>query len=552
MTTSDQSPEQDKKISIGDVHTEGGDFVGQDKVGGDKISGDKVGGGKVEIGTVSDSKDVLIAGGDIHITQNISQPPVSPSEATREEGISQAQKAADKGFPLSGKLFGILVGIATIMACIAAAAVVPEVRQFLGLDGGRYSYVVRVQSSGTGDAIQDAKVIIEVTGSSSLIGYTDSNGYWRLSIPNSYRGKPARLIIEAVGYQTQRAEIDLYADQLPAMMLMKSVSAPETVVASEAPTIVLETTPPFPSQTTPPPGPESPVISPTTELPISTPNPPSNISPIDGMALVKIPAGEFLRGLSNTDSEKLNSMCNLCQTDLLDDASPQRTIYLDEYQIDKTEVTNNQFELFVKQTGWATTAEENGYSYVIFKGNKAFSEISGANWRNPTGPGSSITGKGEFPVTQISWNDANSYCRWAKRRLPTEAEWEKAARGPDGLLFPWGDQQPNNTLLNYNSVNDGPVKVGSYLAGASPYGALDMSGNLWEWVADFYDQTYFIIAPERDPLGPTTGEGHVMRGGSWASNPLDKELAFITSIYRQWNKSTISSNVLGFRCAQSP
>ena len=79
-----------------------------------------------------------------------------------------------------------------------------------------------------------------------------------------------------------------------------------------------------------------------------------------------------------------------------------------------------------------------------------------------------------------------------------------------------------------------------------------MSGNLWEWVADFYGQTYYIIAPERNPLGPTTGEGHVMRGGSWASNPLDKELAFITPIYRLWNKSTISSNVLGFRCAQSP
>ncbi len=189
MSTNDQPPEQDKKITMGDIHTEGGDFVGQDKVGGDKISGDKVGGGKVEIGTVSNSKDVLIAGGDIHITQNISQPPVSPSETIREEHTSLTQKAADKGFPLSGKLFGILVGIATIIACIAAAAVVPEVRQFFGLDGGSFSYVIRVQSSDTGDAIQDAKVIIEVTGSSSLIGYTDSNGYWRLSIPNSYRGK---------------------------------------------------------------------------------------------------------------------------------------------------------------------------------------------------------------------------------------------------------------------------------------------------------------------------------------------------------------------------
>jgi len=287
-------------------------------------------------------------------------------------------------------------------------------------------------------------------------------------------------------------------------------------------------------------------------LPIRTAAPSSDISPIDGMALVNIPSGEFLRGLSDMDWQKIKSICKSCQADGLDDAYPQRTIYLDEYQIDRTEITNAQFEVFVEKTGWVTTAEANGYSYVLYKGQDTFSEVTGANWRYPTGPGASITGKGEFPVTQISWNDANAYCKWAKRRLPTEAEWEKAARGLEGWIFPWGDEEPSNTLLNYNFVNDGPVRVGSYPAGASPYGVFDMAGNLWEWVADFYNETYYKGAPDINPKGPVSGEGRVLRGGSWASKLLAGELVFITPIYRLWNKPDMSSNVLGFRCAQSP
>ena len=125
---------------------------------------------------------------------------------------------------------------------------------------------------------------------------------------------------------------------------------------------------------------------------------------------------------------------------MLEDAQPQKTIYLDAFWIDKFEVTNTQFSRFVDETGYRTTAEKtDDYSYVQDPGLRDFVYVGDANWQHPQGGNSDIFNKDDYAVTQIGWQDANAYCEWAGKRLPTEAEWEKAARGDDGRLFPWGD-----------------------------------------------------------------------------------------------------------------
>jgi formylglycine-generating enzyme required for sulfatase activity len=244
------------------------------------------------------------------------------------------------------------------------------------------------------------------------------------------------------------------------------------------------------------------------------------------MQQVFIPAGDFIMG-SNTQSNP--------------DERPEHKVNLDEFWIDRTEVSVGQFAQFVKATGHITQYEQDGQGWV-WNGSK-WVPIAGASWRNPLGTG---LPQENTPVVQVSWNDAAAYCKWAGRRLPTEAEWEKAARGTNKALYPWGDSQPDASLASFNGLL-GLVPVDSLPAGASSYGALNMAGNAYEWVADWYSGSYYANSPTHNPQGPTTGQYKVMRGGSWQLWP-----EALLTYGREVGQPTAGNSNVGFRCASTP
>ncbi|MDH7487092.1 MAG: bifunctional serine/threonine-protein kinase/formylglycine-generating enzyme family protein [Anaerolineae bacterium] len=193
---------------------------------------------------------------------------------------------------------------------------------------------------------------------------------------------------------------------------------------------------------------------------------------------VTIPAGEFLMG---SDTKRDGNAYG--------DEQPQHRVYLAEYQMARVPVTNAQYKVFVDATGHGAPR----------------------HW-----PGGKIpAGKKDHPVVYVSWHDAQAFCRWAGVRLPTEAEWEKAARGTDGRRYPWGDSAPDCSKAQYSGCGRTTVAVGSKPAGASPYGVLDMAGNVWEWCQDWYGSGYYASSPQRNPQGPGPGVSRVVRGGSW-------------------------------------
>jgi len=263
------------------------------------------------------------------------------------------------------------------------------------------------------------------------------------------------------------------------------------------------------------------------------------ISEIDGMELVFVPEGTFLMGSTSADS------------DAYDDEFPQHEVYLDGYWIDKTEVTNAMYAAFLNERG----NQSEGGSTWLDAGDEdvRIGQVNGT-WQPDSG-------YADHPVVEVSWYGAAAYCEWAGRRLPTEAEWEKASRGTEGQIYPWGNYEITGDLANYcdtnceyddwkdSTENDGYTEtapVGSYPSGASPYGALDMAGNVWEWVADWYGGEYYDTSTASNPTGPATGTYRVLRGGSWYHPP-----SLLRSAYRLRSVPDDAWNLNGFRCARS-
>lgn len=230
--------------------------------------------------------------------------------------------------------------------------------------------------------------------------------------------------------------------------------------------------------------------------------------------MVYVPAGAFQMGSEGGEGNE----------------RPVHTVTLDAFWIDRTEVTNAQYKKCVaagvcRALACADCPDFNGDTQ---------------------------------PVVSVDWNDAQTYCAWAGRALPTEAQWEKAARGTDGWIYPWGNvfgkrlnfaDFSHGEAWSDKTIDDGyrsTAPVGSYPAGASPYGALDMAGNVWEWVADWYDANYYLVSPSTNPTGPISGQARMLCGGSWIN---DKNA--VRTANRDSNDPLILINIVGFRCASS-
>ena len=227
----------------------------------------------------------------------------------------------------------------------------------------------------------------------------------------------------------------------------------------------------------------------------------------ESQSMALVPAGEFTMGSAAGDS----------------DEQPEHRVYLDAFLIDKYEVSVGQYAAFLQAKGVEPPTD----------------------WKTMNQPAHQ-----KRPAANMDSVDAAGYCKWVNKRLPTEAEWEKAARGTDGRIYPWGNEPPTPRHANFGKRdwnNHGSLEpVGSFEEGKSPYGLYDMAGNVWEWVSDWYDFRYYKSSPSKNPTGPSSGGTKVIRGGAWNGN---------ARALRSANRSVISptdQGLTGFRCAKNP
>jgi eukaryotic-like serine/threonine-protein kinase len=268
-----------------------------------------------------------------------------------------------------------------------------------------------------------------------------------------------------------------------------------------------------------------PTIAPTTQL-IFTPSSeelPMRYSPTDGMPQMYVPAGQVRMGGLDVHAD--------------DDELPAHYVSINAFWVDQLEVTNAMYLLCVQAgkcdlpANWSSEKRTSYFNDPAYK---------------------------DYPVVQISWEQANIYCAWAGRHLPTEAQWERAARGDDFRTFPWGDEPPGEIYANYNRLVGDTSRVGSYTAGASPFGALDMAGNVWEWTTDYFSTQYYASSPLTDPTGPidSSNNRRVIRGGSYQDEWIDIRVSKRGSAlgpnpnaaYEDPLRNGEHSSKIGFRC----
>lgn len=303
----------------------------------------------------------------------------------------------------------------------------------------------------------------------------------------------AAVVMLAIGYAAIRF--------LPALFTSASTATP---LATQAPVVLPVRTESLATSTI-----EAPTSTAVVTMTASAP--PSEIVDSEGVPMVFVPAGDFIMGSNSSDAA---------------DEKPSHTVFLDDYYIDKFEVTNAGYEACVE----AGKCDPPKHVYIF-----------------PESPKKIYYGNSQYdkyPVIYVDWNMAKAYCEWRDARLPTEAEWEKAARGnTDERIYPWGDDLECRQA-NYHKCVNLPSEVGTYRDGQSPYGAYDMAGNVLEWVADLYSANYYQTSPGQDPLGPDSGQSRIVRGGSWTK--------FDVRVTNRIGVAPSSATFdIGFRCASS-
>lgn len=305
-----------------------------------------------------------------------------------------------------------------------------------------------------------------------------------------------------------------FAGHTPEAVVEPTVTETPSRTATNTPTNTATTPPPSSTHTVTPSPPATLVRTPTVTVTPDPNFPPANavlgdtwIRPADDMVMVYVPSGTFLMGSDSSDSNASES------------EFPQHSVTLNSFWIDRTEVTRDQYASCYNHGGPCSVAlylQDRGYS-------------------------------GD-PVAGISWEDANDYCLWVGGQLPTEAQWEYAARGSEGYVYPWGNEPPTCTLANFAGCNNTTTAVGRYSPdGDSWVGAADMSGNVWEWVNDWYDSSYYEISPTNNPSGPSTGDAKVMRGGGWNTQQVN-----MRATYRGSSLTWSTPDTIGIRCVVSP
>ncbi len=284
----------------------------------------------------------------------------------------------------------------------------------------------------------------------------------------------------------------------------------------------------------------------------------------EGMVL--IPEGPFLMGSTEEDINKVLELDRNVEASRFDVEVPQREVYMSAYLIDKYPVTNAKYRKFI---------ESGGYKQRDFWSDAGWDYVQQSKPLDSDGVHSALDGEDDCPVVNVSWYEAEAFAKYAGKRLPTEAEWEKAARGTDGRIYPWGNEFDKTKLNCAESKIEKPTPVTKFPEGISGYGCFDMAGNVWEWTADWFDSQYYRSAPDRDPQGPAKAEDKpffgrpedvgtsiydlepaeagdstlsdckVLRGGSWNGGGV----IHIRCANRDYDEPDYKNDTIGFRCA---